>query len=106
MLRTTKTSLSAAFIRILSQRFPDKKILAVDADPAVGLSTALGIEVETTVDDIRKEIVSTGRLVACEYFGRKLKGYEPKTNGLQDKDGKEISLADYFGRKIVRQNPT
>ena len=53
-----KTSLSAAFIRILSQRYPDKKILAIDADPAVGLSTALGIDVGITIDDIRKEIVS------------------------------------------------
>lgn len=51
-----KTSLSAAFIRILSQRFPDKKILAVDADPAVGLSTALQIETNLTLDDIRIQI--------------------------------------------------
>ena len=51
-----KTSLSAAFIRILSQRFPDKKILAVDADPAVGLSTALQIETTLTLDDIRIQI--------------------------------------------------
>ena len=32
-----KTSLSAAFIRLLSEAYPEKKILAVDADPAVGL---------------------------------------------------------------------
>lgn len=51
-----KTSLSAAFIRILSQRFPDKKILAVDADPAVGLSTALQIQPAFTLDDIRIQI--------------------------------------------------
>jgi CO dehydrogenase maturation factor len=41
------------------QAYPNKKILAIDADPAVGLSTALGIEVTTTIDDIRKEVVST-----------------------------------------------
>lgn len=51
-----KTSLSAAFIRILSQRFPDKKILAVDADPAVGLSTALQMQSDITLDDIRLQI--------------------------------------------------
>ena len=51
-----KTSLSAAFVRILSEKNPDKRILAVDADPAVGLSTALGIEPRLTVDDIRKKI--------------------------------------------------
>lgn len=54
-----KTSVSAAIVKLLVETYPDKKILAIDADPAVGLSTALGIEVKTTIDDIRKEIVST-----------------------------------------------
>lgn len=54
-----KTSISATIVKLLSQTYPDKKILAIDADPAVGLSTALGINVHTTIDDIRKEIVST-----------------------------------------------
>ncbi len=54
-----KTSISAAIVKLLVEAYPDKKILAIDADPAVGLSTALGIEVETTIDDIRKEIVET-----------------------------------------------
>ncbi len=54
-----KTSISAAIVKLLVEAYPDKKILAIDADPAVGLSTALGIEVETTIDDIRKEIVSS-----------------------------------------------
>ena len=53
-----KTSISAAIVKLLVETYPDKKILAIDADPAVGLSTALGIEVTATVDDIRKEIVS------------------------------------------------
>ena len=51
-----KTSLSAAFIRILSETFPDKRILAVDADPAIGLSTALQIETALSLDDIRIRI--------------------------------------------------
>jgi hypothetical protein len=55
------------------EKFPDKKILAIDADPAVGLSTALGIDVKTTIDDIRKEIVETvedGQTkTAIELFG-------------------------------------
>lgn len=54
-----KTSISAAIVKLLVERFPDKKILAIDADPAVGLSTALGIDVKMTIDDIRKEIVSS-----------------------------------------------
>lgn len=53
-----KTSIAATLVRLLVQAFPDKRILAIDADPAVGLSTALGIEVECTVDDIRKQVVA------------------------------------------------
>lgn len=52
-----KTSLSATIVRCLTEKYPDKKILAIDADPAVGLSTALGIDVKMTIDDIRKEII-------------------------------------------------
>lgn len=54
-----KTSISAAIVKLLVENFPDKKILAIDADPAVGLSTALGVDVKITIDDIRKEIVET-----------------------------------------------
>ena len=39
------------------EKYPDKKILAIDADPAVGLSTVLNIEVDKTIDDIRKEVI-------------------------------------------------
>lgn len=53
-----KTSISSAFVRLLMEARPDARILAIDADPAVGLSTALGIEVVTSLDDIRKEIIS------------------------------------------------
>ena len=49
-----KTSVSAMIVRILT---PDARILAIDADPAVGLATALGVTVESTMDDIRKAIV-------------------------------------------------
>lgn len=51
-----KTSLSATIVKILSSD-PNNKVLAIDADPAVGLSTALGIEVTKTVDDIRNELI-------------------------------------------------
>ena len=53
-----KTTISAAIVRILTQQHPEKRILAIDADPAVGLSTALGIPVVKTLDDIRKDIVA------------------------------------------------
>ena len=54
-----KTSISAAIVKLLVETYPDKKILAIDADPAVGLSTALGIDVKMTIDDIRKEIIAS-----------------------------------------------
>ena len=41
-----KTSVAANMVRLLTETYPDKKILAIDADPAVGLSTALGIDVK------------------------------------------------------------
>ena len=52
-----KTSISAAFVRLLTEGYPDARILAIDADPAVGLSTALGVEVKETLDDIRMDII-------------------------------------------------
>ncbi len=68
-----KTSLSAVIVKVLAQHFPDKKILAIDADPAVGLATALGLEVETTVNDIRMEFIdqveSGNRQNAVESLG-------------------------------------
>lgn len=54
-----KTSLSALTVRLISEKYPDKNILAIDADPAVGLSTALGVDVVSTVDDIRKSFINT-----------------------------------------------
>lgn len=54
-----KTSLAGTFVKLLVEAYPDKRILAIDADPAVGLSTVLGIEVETTIDDIRKNVIQT-----------------------------------------------
>lgn len=53
-----KTSLSAVMVKLLVKAYPDKRILAIDADPAVGLSTALGVDVILTIDDIRKEVIS------------------------------------------------
>ncbi len=59
-----KTSLSSAIVRLLTEKRPDAKILAIDADPAVGLSVALGVEVTETLDQIRKRVAEdvTGKL--------------------------------------------
>ena len=59
-----KTSLSAAIVRLLTEKRPDAKILAIDADPAVGLSVALGVDPGETLDRIRKRVAEdvTGKL--------------------------------------------
>ena len=56
-----KTSISAAIVRQLVKDHPDSRILAIDADPAIGLATALGVQISTTVDDIRKAITAAGQ---------------------------------------------
>lgn len=63
-----KTSLSAAIVRTLTEEHPDKRILAIDADPAVGLATALGVEPGSTLDDIRLRVAAnvTGKLQSTE----------------------------------------
>ncbi|MGV8981003.1 ATP-binding protein [Clostridium sp.] len=53
-----KTSISAVITKILCEN-KGAKVLAIDADPAIGLATALGIKVNKTVDSIRKEILET-----------------------------------------------
>ena len=52
-----KTSLSALTVKLLVENFKGKKILAIDADPAVGLSTALGVDVTHTVNDVRLQFI-------------------------------------------------
>lgn len=52
-----KTSVSAVMVKILSEKYKDKKILAIDADPAVGLATALGVKESGTINDIREEFI-------------------------------------------------
>ena len=54
-----KTSLAAAIVRVLTEDFPGSKVLAIDADPAVGLSTALGVTVTSTLDDIRRAVIKS-----------------------------------------------
>ena len=54
-----KTSIAGTIVKCLVEKYPDKRILAIDADPAVGLSTVLNVEVSKTIDDIRKEVVNT-----------------------------------------------
>ncbi|MEG0496196.1 MAG: ArsA-related P-loop ATPase, partial [Eubacterium sp.] len=54
-----KTSLAALTVRLIVEEHPEARVLAIDADPAIGLSTALGVVVTHTVDDIRKKFIET-----------------------------------------------
>lgn len=51
-----KTSLSALITRIFVKD-PNRRVLAIDADPAVGLSYSLGVTVTKTVDQIRQDLI-------------------------------------------------
>jgi CO dehydrogenase maturation factor len=52
---TGKTVIAALLIKFLSEK---ERILAVDADPATSLPSALGVKVKKTIGDIREEIAS------------------------------------------------
>ncbi|HOJ14343.1 MAG TPA: AAA family ATPase [Deltaproteobacteria bacterium] len=56
-----KTSVAAVMVNCLKGEPGPRRILAIDADPACGLSLALGVEVKKTVDDIRREVVSDAK---------------------------------------------
>jgi CO dehydrogenase maturation factor len=51
-----KTTVAALMVRALADG-EKKRILAIDADPAIGLSYALGVDVVKTVDDIRNDLI-------------------------------------------------
>jgi len=70
---TGKTTLSAMLVRLLIGRSP-KAVLAVDADPNSCLGMALGVEPETTIaqlrDDVLKQKIQPGQGIGkLEAFG-------------------------------------
>jgi len=52
-----KTSISALVTKILSEN-NSSRVLAIDADPALGLSIALDMQVKKTVNDIRNQLIN------------------------------------------------
>ncbi len=52
-----KTSISAMAAALLAED-PSKKVLAIDADPAVGLALSLGFPAKRTIDDIRNDLIA------------------------------------------------
>ena len=63
-----KTAISAAIVRTLLED-PARRVLAIDADPAAGLASALGVEVVRTVDDIRTDLI--GHMQSADGSSRK-----------------------------------
>lgn len=57
---TGKTVFTAIMTKILTEE-NDSKILVIDADPAMGLRSALGIEVDKTIKQIREDIIESAR---------------------------------------------
>jgi len=51
-----KTSISALLTRMFSED-TSNRVIAIDADPAEGLSYPLGITVKKTVDDVRNDLI-------------------------------------------------
>lgn len=62
-----KTSISALITKMLTED-KTKTVLAIDADPAVGLSYPLGITVTKTVDTIRNDMIT--RIQNGSYAGK------------------------------------
>lgn len=58
---TGKTAVTAIMAKILTEGDRRRKILLIDADPAGGLTHALGVPVEMTIGEIREDVIRTAR---------------------------------------------
>lgn len=99
-----KTSISAAIVRQLVRDHPDARILAIDADPAVGLATALAVQVSETIDDIARitvlrteDITKDGEQAAFAI----IKGIETKKYGVYP-EGYMIRASAFSNREQAR----
>jgi len=61
-----KTALTALMIKILVSSGNHLKLLAIDADPAMGLPIALGVDIKKTMGAVRDEIIRTARTTKDE----------------------------------------
>lgn len=57
-----KTAFSALLTTICAKSGQCGRVLAVDADPAMGLAIALDVDVENTIGQVREEIIQTAQL--------------------------------------------
>lgn len=58
---TGKTVVTAMMAKALLQSKNPGKLLLIDADPAMGLPTVLGVNVKRTMGQVREEIIKTAR---------------------------------------------
>lgn len=58
---TGKTVLTAMMAKVLCESDRGLRLLLVDADPAMGLESALGVSVGRTIGEIREDVIRTAR---------------------------------------------
>lgn len=56
-----KTAFSALLVNELARRPEAGAVLAIDADPALGLALALGVEAQATIGEVREEIIGAAQ---------------------------------------------
>lgn len=56
-----KTAFSAMFIRVLIESGRAGKLLVIDADPALGLASTIGIPVKKTIGQVREAIMAAAK---------------------------------------------
>lgn len=56
-----KTAFAAMFIRVLIESGRAGRLLVIDADPALGLASAIDIPVEKTIGKVREAIIATAK---------------------------------------------
>jgi len=81
---TGKTALVAIMVKILT-RNRGSNVLAIDADSAVSLPYALGIEVEKKVSDLREEVIrdpEAKKRIATTHIGKAMRNLVKKVDGV------------------------
>lgn len=56
-----KTAFTAMFTKALLDSGKAGRLLVIDADPALGLTNALGMQIEKTMGQVREDIINTAR---------------------------------------------
>ncbi|HDS44575.1 MAG TPA: ATP-binding protein [Methanomicrobia archaeon] len=59
---TGKTVIAALLLKFLTESSSSEQVLAIDADPATSLPSALGVKITKTIGDVREEIASPSQV--------------------------------------------